>query len=492
MATINGTNGNDRSDLGGNNLTGTGQADAIYGFGGSDWLDGRGGDDYLDGGDGLDTIIGGAGNDYVRDTGPAGWYDGGAGTDILDFSGIATAGAFDLAAGGGRFGAQVASGPGAFTMKNFESLYTGAGADYVWGTNGTNEIRSGAGADTVFGRGGTDTLRGELGDDYLDGGRGNDWIDGGDGDDVLYGAEGDDQLHGGAGDDEIYGGDGADVLVGGLGNDLIDGLGGYDTMSLAGLTAGATVTAAGTVVSRHGAATHIDEFFRIEKVVGTFFSDSIAAGSMAVDASTGDDTIFSGSAGNVIDGGAGSDTVSYLLSTKGVGVNLATGAVSGGFAAGDTLSRIENVTGSNHADTLRAGAAGSALTGAGGNDTLIGGSGADRFVFTQQADSPWKSDGDTIRGFQKGIDRIDLAALDANLGAAGNQAFTKIIVSERPYMDAAFTAGTIAVWRAGDQTTVHLNLDGTDTGTGGSPYDEIEMSFRLDSGVTLALGDFIL
>jgi Ca2+-binding RTX toxin-like protein len=510
MAIINGTSGNDRADLGGRDLVGSNVADTISGLAGSDWLDGRGGNDFLDGGAGLDTILGGAGDDHVRDVGPAGWYDGGSGSDILDFAGMIQGGAFDLLAGAGRFGATGISGAGAFTMRNFESLWTGGGSDFLWGTDGTNELRSGAGDDTVFGRGGADTLRGEAGSDYLDGGAQADWLDGGDGDDFLYGGGGSDQLYGGAGDDELYGGAGNDFLAGGLGNDTIDGLDGYDTMSLTGLTAGATVTG-NTVISTHQGQLQVDEFFRIEKVVGTFFGDSlVASGSMALDGSTGNDTLYSGSGANILAGGAGNDTVSYLLSTAGVRVNLANGTVSGGYAAGDTLSGFENVTGSNFGDVLRLGNAGGRLDGGAGNDTLVGGSGADvlvgglgqdtltggggadRFVFAQAADSPWAGFGDVITDFQKGLDRIDLSALDADLGRAGNQAFDSLIVSGQPYSDGRFDAGTIAVWAGGGTTSVFLNLDGTETGTGGNRYDGIEMAFRLDSAVSLSLDDFIL
>lgn len=511
MANITGTAGNDRADLGGTDLVGTGAADTIMGLAGSDRLDGRGGNDILDGGAGLDTILGGAGDDLVRDIGPAGWYDGGTGTDILDFSGMTASGAFDLAAGTGRFGASTPSGAGAFTMTNFESFWGGRGNDFVWGSAAGNELRGGAGNDTVFGRGGADTLRGEDGADYLDGGAQADWLDGGAGDDFLYGGDGDDQLYGGDGDDELYGGAGADFLAGGLGNDVIDGLGGYDTMSLTGLTAGATVTTGNTVISTHQGQLQVDEFFRIEKVVGTFFGDSLAAtGSMALDGSTGNDTLYSGSGANLLDGGAGTDTVSYLLSTAGVSVNLATGAASGGFAAGDTLSRLENVTGSNFADTLRLGGAGGRLDGAAGDDTLTGGGGADvlvggagrdiltggggadRFVFAQIADSPWAGAGDTIRDFRQGVDKIDLSALDADLGRAGNQAFDKLIVSNQPYADGRFDAGTIAVWSSAGRTSVYLNLDGSDTGTGGNPYDAIEMAFEITTPMALTLDDFIL
>src|SRR3546814_17659561 len=65
-------------------------------------------------------------------------------------------------------------------------------------------------------------------------------------------------------------------------------------------------------------------------------------------------------------GGSGTDTASYAGSANGVTVDLTTGTGLGGDAQGDTLSGIENLTGSNYDDTL---------TGDGGTNSLTGGNG---------------------------------------------------------------------------------------------------------------------
>ncbi|TKB69385.1 MAG: hypothetical protein E8D52_10555 [Nitrospira sp.] len=102
----------------------------------------------------------------------------------------------------------------------------------------------------------------------------------------------------------------------------------------------------------------------------------------------------------------------------------------------DRLSGIENVTGTNFADTL-IGNAGSnvlnglagndLLTGGAGRDILTGGSGFDTFDYNAASDSPASAGRDVITDFQgNGIfagDRIDLSTIDANLFAFGNQAF---------------------------------------------------------------------
>ncbi len=79
-------------------------------------------------------------------------------------------------------------------------------------------------------------------------------------------------------------------------------------------------------------------------------------------------------------GGSGSDTVSYAGSNAAVDVDLQTGTHSGGHAAGDTISGVENLAGSDHGDTLTGDAAGNVLDGGAGDDSLDGGAGDDWLV----------------------------------------------------------------------------------------------------------------
>jgi Ca2+-binding RTX toxin-like protein len=74
----------------------------------------------------------------------------------------------------------------------------------------------------------------------------------------------------------------------------------------------------------------------------------------ALEGAAGSDTLI---------GGVGIDTASYAGSAAGVSVNLATGAMSGGDAAGDTLSGLEQVLGSGFADTLTGNALANTLWG---------------------------------------------------------------------------------------------------------------------------------
>jgi Ca2+-binding RTX toxin-like protein len=90
-----------------------------------------------------------------------------------------------------------------------------------------------------------------------------------------------------------------------------------------------------------------------------------------------------GSGSDLLDGGDGSDTVSYKGSPTGVTVNLNPGAInSGGDAEGDVITNVENITGSSHDDHLTGNSLANLLSGGEGDDSLTGGAGADIFAFS--------------------------------------------------------------------------------------------------------------
>jgi Ca2+-binding RTX toxin-like protein len=102
--------------------------------------------------------------------------------------------------------------------------------------------------------------------------------------------------------------------------------------------------------------------------------------------------VFYGSAGGRerYDGGNGSDTVSYLFSDAGVVANLARGFGSGGDAARDLYTSIENLGGTNFDDLLLGDEGRNNLRGLSGDDFLFGAGGIDR-IFGGRGD-------DTIDG----------------------------------------------------------------------------------------------
>ncbi|MAO93166.1 MAG: hypothetical protein CMM81_16705, partial [Rhodospirillales bacterium] len=113
-------------------------------------------------------------------------------------------------------------------------------------------------------------------------------------------------------------------------------------------------------------------------------SDTIfgGVGDDVIDGGTGDDVINGGTGADTIDGGAGSDTIDYSSSDEGVIIDFQNGIVSGGDAEGDSLTGIENITGSAHDDTLTGDAGDNRIQGGAGADTLDGGAGNDTLDYS--------------------------------------------------------------------------------------------------------------
>lgn len=126
----------------------------------------------------------------------------------------------------------------------------------------------------------------------------------------------------------------------------------------------------------------------------------------------GGDVLIGQGGNDSLDGGAGSDTASYEGSSAAVNVNLGAGTASGGDAASDTLTSIENLIGSDHDDSLTGDGNDNVLTGGAGEDELTGGGGADTFVYTGDD----LVGDDVITDFVSLSDNIDLDALFDALG----------------------------------------------------------------------------
>ncbi len=221
-----------------------------------------------------------------------------------------------------------------------------------------------------------DNLVGRTSADQYHGGAGNDVIAGGAGDDIFFGDAGSDRISGDAGNDRF-------IATVGDGNDVYTGGADTDTYDLSRTSAAANVDLA--LGRSSSTQTGTDTLSTIENVVG----------------SSGNDTITGSSGNNLLDGGFGNDTL-----------------VGG---AGN--------------DTLVGGWGDDRLTGGTGADLMTGGAGADTFIFTAVSDSgTTAATRDTIMDFTRGVDRIDLSAMDANSALAGNQAFTFLAVA-----GAAFT-----------------------------------------------------
>ena len=129
-----------------------------------------------------------------------------------------------------------------------------------------------------------------------------------------------------------------------------------------------------------------------DSLTGTAGNDTINGlnGSDTIDGQAGDDALFGGGGGNnVLIGGDGKDTLiggtltdeaSYASDAAGVSVNLTTGGTVDGMGAKDTLTLIENVTGSGFNDTLTGDGNANTIEGGAGDDTLDGGTGDDTLI----------------------------------------------------------------------------------------------------------------
>ncbi|WP_343717908.1 calcium-binding protein [Inquilinus sp.] len=441
---------------------------------GNDFVDALGGDDIAIGWSGDDVIRGGAGADVII---------GG----LLNAAGIITLSGIDAAdyttsVDGVTVDLSVLVNL-TLPILGINIQLTGASqgfggdaqGDYLVGI--VNLIGSNTGGDNLSGSAAANTINGQGGDDTLDGQGGNDILLGGAGDDILIGGGGADSLQGGAGfdtadysgsaapvtinlttgtgtggdaqgdtltgvervigsagDDTLTGSAGDDTLIGGAGADAIDGQGGVDTVDYSSSGAGVTVDlAAGT---GSGGDAQGDTLTNIENITGTAFIDHLYgnAADNTILGLDGNDTIRGGAGADHIDGGAGSDFANYQGSASGVTVNLLTGVNSGGDAAGDVLTNIENLYGSSFDDTLTGDNGRNIIGGELGNDILVGNGGDDSLSGEAGNDNLDGGDGndrlvggdgtDTIHG-GIGNDSIDAGAdNDIVFGEDGDDSIT--------------------------------------------------------------------
>ncbi|NWG91184.1 MAG: hypothetical protein HXY21_01565, partial [Parvularculaceae bacterium] len=159
MATFTGTAGFDSADA----VAGT-----LVGFTGgtiAELQDATG--DVFIGGFNVDTVVAGGGDDFlqVNEGEFADDYNGGAGTDVLDLSGLtADTATVDLSAG--TYTTSI--GGGTRSISSVEQVWGGGAGDAIRGRS--------SGSDTLKGTGGADLLDVELTGDSLDGGAGDDTI----------------------------------------------------------------------------------------------------------------------------------------------------------------------------------------------------------------------------------------------------------------------------------------------------------------------------
>jgi Ca2+-binding RTX toxin-like protein len=409
--------------------------------------------DWMVGGANADTFAGGKGNDTLN---------GGAGTDTLDYSGSTATVLVNLSTAGQTLNATaVAAGTardglgGTDTLTGFENVTGSAYADWMFGNTGSNSFSGGSGNDNLNGDAGNDVLIGGAGNDILAGGTGYDVLDyrsstaailanldtvsrtlngtavaagtvrdGLGGTDTASGIE---SVYGSAYADWLMGSSAAETFVGGAGNDNINGGAGIDRADYSTSTAGARVnldsvsqTLNGVVVAASTASDGfggIDTLTSIERIQGSAYADWIIGGAAA-------DTFAGGAGNDNLNGGAGTDTLDYSGSTAAVLVNLSTasqtlnatavaaGTARDGLGGTDTVSNLENITGSAYNDFIYGSATANLFDSGAGNDWLFGGAGAD--IFLRRAGGGT----DTVAGYLDGTDKLRLVGTGATNFAA--------------------------------------------------------------------------
>ena len=330
------------------------------------------------------------------------------------------------------------------------TLDGGADDDIIVLDNGNDNSNGGDGNDFIFGNGGIDTLSGGIGDDQIFGGDGEDTLNGGDDNDQLDGGSGKDNLVGGIGDDTYFVDRTDDVVTEDITiNQGTDNVQSSATFTLSTnienlfLTGNLNINGTGNFVAN----TIIGNDGR-NALVGFAGDDTLLGGN-------GDDSLFGGGGHDIQDGGSGTD-------------RLFGGTGDDGLLGGEGIDTLSGLDGND------------VLNGGLDRDSLDGGLGQDLFQYTDVADSEVGIERDTIIGFVKGQDLIDLSAIDANIGG-----------SDDPFIfrgaGALIGGGEVKYFVSGLDLIVRVELEGD-----GNLVADMDIKLAGAASITLAATDFIL
>ena len=386
----------------------------IYGNGGNDVI--------VAGGNGLTNVIAGTGNDTIVSLDGISKIDGGEGIDWVDYSHLSGGVVVDL------YNA-THTGPND-SRKNSDKLISIenlAGSQYddvLKASAENNYINGNDGNDYIDGRDGNDVINGGRGDDIIIGKRGNSIIEGGEGSDTinyheeLYGGANygfqsnvnlsntqaqvvnkdfyipvvetlvsienvigsafNDNIVGNAIDNKIQGYEGNDTIEGGDGNDYLDG-GSNDDIIFGG--AGNDTLIGGDKSSYYYGTLTEEQYTASSYANGNDVLNG-EDGNDIINAGDGHDTLDGGSGDDIIDGGVGIDWVAYSSATSGVNVDLKYKVAQNTLGAGiDTLTNIENLSGSDFNDYLTGDSGDNILNGLQGDDVIDGGAGIDEVYY---------------------------------------------------------------------------------------------------------------
>ena len=299
-------------------IIGSSGNDLLTGDSRNNQLSGAGGNDFLDGGEGDDSLFGDAGQDLFLGGAGADAYDGGAGTDVIDYS---------LAQGG-------------ISVDLASNMAINDGFDNQDAIRLVENIIGTSDRDVITGDGRINVLKGGSGDDVIRGGIGSDTLDGGEGN-----------------FDEVH----------------------FDDLVNYGVTLDLE---AGTAFFSGDVST--DNLIGFELYFATTQDDQIrgSANADTVYGLAGDDLFLASSGVDFLDGGSESDSLDYSALDAATYVRVTLDGsravdVDVGGVGIQRITRIENVTGSDGADTLGGDALSNTLLAGGGDDRVFGGAGSD-------------------------------------------------------------------------------------------------------------------
>ncbi|MFC5355600.1 DUF4347 domain-containing protein [Azospirillum himalayense] len=233
-----------------------------------------------------------------------------------------------------------------------------------------------------------------------------------------------------------------------------------------------TATTGNDTLSSDDAADLVDGGAGNDVLIGNGGNDTLIGG-------LGHDTMDGGAGADVFDGGDGFDIVTYENATTGMVIDIGNPANSTGDAAGDSFTGIERWIGSNYADTMVAGndpvwfwghagddveiggAGNDTMESGDGNDTVYGGAGDDQIYSRADNDVLYGEDGNDLIYGGWGNDMLD--------GGAGNDTLFGEGDTDTMYGGAGDDS-----MDGGQGNDLMYGGDGNDTLIGGIGHDTME------------------
>lgn len=448
------------------------------------------------------TIMGGGGDDVVYATGSQITFDGGSGSDTIDYGHYSTGVTVSYSGGSG-------TGPGGDTFTSVENvvgsafddvitgsftgtLSGGAGNDFLSSTTYGSSLYGGTGDDTylVYGPGtniveaaneGVDTIRTYSNytvipnnvENVVSLGTAGAYVLGNSLSNTITGGVGNDYLVGNGGIDSLLGGNGDDYLVVGTGGDgtTVDGGTGYDTLLVTGSVSLGGLTGVEAIELQNAATlTLTGAQFNTFAPGSTLSGD----GSITVDMAPGDLRL----------------NAQFLTIVLDANVAFTINGSSDSESIKGSIGAVNTIDGGDGSDLIRGGSLGDSIVGGAGDDKIIGargadiltgGDGADTFRYQSVDASGLGAAADRITDFVSGIDHLGFRGFDADPNTPQMDTFS--------YIDTqafhATGAAEIRYETAGADLVVQVDVNGDGVA---------DMAIYLQGlgGTTLHPGDFLI